>query len=153
MSDVVAAADILTAVSSALAGISGIQRVQGYNELTEGMNDTPTIQIYLEEYEYDASTNNDRRSFSAGLRVEEFLIYIDIYGRQRSQLAEDMEAAVVALDLVRARLLAIQTYPFFPTVPQVKSMKLLRARRVNFTYGDPKVSYLGYQLPLQLRTW
>lgn len=152
MTDFVKIEDLNDALATFFTGTTGVQRVQGHSGLTEGMQDWPTLQIYPEEFEYDVATANDRTTFKAGIRQTEFLFNLDLYGRQRSQLAEDMQAMVVALDAVRARLDTAKTRPFFG-MAEIKAYTVGRARRVLFEYGDPAIRYTGFRIPLALRVF
>ena len=77
-----------------------IARGQSYNELTESMNDWPTLQVYPDQNAVDAQQGTDRATFQGGIRVKDYVIFADLYARQRSDIAEDMSAVVDAIDFL-----------------------------------------------------
>ena len=85
---------IVDAIESTLSAVSTLARSMSYDELTEGMNDYPTLQIYPEDGDQDPSGNTDRTTFGAGVRQTVFTIHADYYARQRSHIGEDMAALV-----------------------------------------------------------
>ncbi len=57
--------EICMAVHDSIALVASLAgNTQNYNELTEGMNDTPGAQIYPEEGECDIDTETDRTTFT-----------------------------------------------------------------------------------------
>ena len=95
---------IIDAIRDELNETGVFNRVQGSSNLTEGMNDTPTLQVYWESTDNDAATQNDRTTFRGGVRQKHFIFHCDIYARQRSHLDEDTEAVLDLSDAVEAKL-------------------------------------------------
>ena len=102
------------AVATALQATAGVVHVQAYDELTESISDTPTLQVYLSK---DAAETDDsgihQSTFGAGVRITRLNITIDCYARQRSHLADDMAAQMDIIDAVDAVLNQQKTAPFF----------------------------------------
>jgi hypothetical protein len=145
--------EILDAIESTLAASSGLTRTQSYDELTEGMNDLPTLQVYPEAGEQDPSGDGrtDRTAFGGGVRQTEFTIHADLYARQRSHLGEDMAALVDLIDAMQDVFEQQNTKPYF-------GLEGIRAfhwswRRVVFTYGDPQLGYMGARFVLTVRVF
>ena len=76
-----------------------IIRLQNYDELTEGMHDVPSIQIYPEGCENVATESGTQfTTFKGGVIQETLIWHVDYYARQRSHIGEDMEALVDGVD-------------------------------------------------------
>ena len=151
MSAFVAIADICNAVESTLSAAAGLARSQSYNELTEGMNDTPTLQVYPESGAQDIGTANDRTTFKAGVQQEEIVVNADVYVRQRSQIAEDMGALVTQLDAIRTVLKAQKEGDHFGLVG-IRQFSWTW-QRVIFEYGDPLLRYVGFRVIIRIRMY
>lgn len=130
-------------------------RVQNYNQLTEGMNSVPTLQVYPENWEVDATTNTDRTTFTdaitgvPGTRVTELLIRLDLYVRQRSQLNEDWGEAVDVASTVSDTLDEQDGCPLFSQVG-IRSMHWT-CTRVVFDYAG--IAYTGFRFDLTVRVF
>lgn len=131
---------ILDAIESTLAANSLLKRAMKFDELTEGANDLPMIQVYPEAGEQDAGNENDRTTFGGGVRQTKFTVNVDLYARQRSQLAEDMAKLVALIDEMQTILDAQDGTPF--NLPDINAFHWTW-QRVTFVYGDPQVSYVG----------
>lgn len=149
MSAVFEIADICDAIETTLSAATGLSRSQSYDELTDGMNDTPTLQVYPESGGQDVTTNNDRTAFRAGVQQEEVVIHADVYVRQRSHLADDMSLLVTQLDAIRTVLKAQQTKSFFGTT-DVKAFAWTW-QRVTFVYSEPQQPFVGIRFILRIR--
>jgi len=130
-----------------------IARVQDYDELTEGMNTLPTIQVYPERWDVDVASETDRTTFVdaltgvPGVRQTEVLIRVDVYVRQRSQLNEDWGDAVDVADAVNDKLEEQGACPLFATVG-IRSFHWT-CTRVVFDYAG--ILYTGWRFELTLR--
>lgn len=149
MSTVFNLADICDAIETTLGAATGLARSQSYDELTDGMNDTPTLQVYPESGGQDVETSNDRTTFRAGCQQEEAVIHADLYARQRSDLGDDMWKLVTMIDAIRTVLKAQQTKPYFGTL-SIKAFSWTW-QRVTFVYGDPQLPYVGARFILRIR--
>jgi hypothetical protein len=67
-----------------------LTRVYGWDELPEGIQDTPSLAVYWQQVTNDAQTSTDRTTFSK-VRVKELIFHIDYFASARNQLAEDNE--------------------------------------------------------------
>lgn len=145
--------EICTAVHTVLETVVGVERVQNYDELTEGMNTLPTIQVYPESWEVDAATDTDRTTFTdattgiPGHRQTDIVIRVDLYVRQRSQLNEDWGDAVDLASVVSDKLVEEGGCPLFAQVG-IRSMHWT-CQRVVFEYATGL--YTGWRFELSLR--
>jgi hypothetical protein len=130
-----------------------VERVQNYDELTEGMNTTPTIQVYPESWEVDASSDTDRTTFTdsgtgvPGLRQTEMVIRLDVYVRRRSQLNEDWGDAADLASEIHDKLDEQGSCPLFDQVG-IRSFHWT-CTRVVFDYAG--TLYTGWRFELTLR--
>jgi hypothetical protein len=144
-------AQICDAVASTLSAATTSPRTQSYDELTEGMQDTPTLQVYPEDGNQDPSGNTDRTSFKAGVRQTMLTVNADYYAHQRAHIGEDMAALVNGIDAITNILEAQDTKPYFGLAGiQAFSWSW---RRVTFVYGDPQQSYVGARFTLNIRVF
>ena len=101
---------LCNAVATTLSTTTGLERTQSYDQLTEGMNTLPCLQVYPERWEVSADSGTDRLTFvdqSAGVpgvRQTELTLHLDLYVRQRSQLDEDWGAAVDLASVLQDKL-------------------------------------------------
>lgn len=151
MSDVINVSAICDAIEATLSTAAGLARSQSYDELTEGMNDTPTLQVYPESGGQDVTTNTDRTTFRAGLQQEEIVINADLYARQRSHIGEDMAQLVTSLDAIRAVLKIQKTGNYFGMADKGIKAFAWTWQRVIFTYGESAQKYVGVRFVLTLR--
>lgn len=111
---VITYASLCKAVATTLKDAHIAEQVQAYDELTEAIADTPTLQVYLKE---DAAETDDtgihQSTFQAGVRIARLTVIIDCYARQRSHLAQDMAAQMDIIDAVDAVLCQQVAAPFF----------------------------------------
>ena len=141
-------ADAIADTLAAAAGL-GTARVQSLDELTEGMNDTPTLQVYLEEFGQNATGNVDRSTFKGGVRQTDILIHADLYATPRAHLGQDMADAVALVEQLQAILEAQDTKPYFG-LEGIKAFSWT-ARRVNFDYAGQL--FLGFRFMIRVRVF
>lgn len=145
-------AQVNNAIADTLGAATGLgaNHWQSFDELTEGMA-PPMLQVYWESDAVDATTATDRltsRSAThAGVVVTDHVFHADLYGRQRSQLGEDMSVLYPLIDAVRAVLRAQTNEPFFGLVG-IKSFKW-SSQRVTFEYAN--VKYVGCRFTITIR--
>lgn len=141
---------VVTDVSGLIRSAMAELRTQDLSQLTESIPDTPLIQVYPEEGEASATSGTDRKTFGGGpktpVRVRPLTMHIDIYGRQRSDIGQDLLQATNVLDGVLQALEGQNDLPFFGNVG-IRSFKYTW-KRAQFEYGDPKQSYVGYRIIL-----
>lgn len=73
-----------------------LTRVYGWDELPEGVNDTPSLMCYLQRANADAITDTDRYSFS-GVRNKSLTFNIDYFASVRNNLQENNERLTNAM--------------------------------------------------------
>jgi hypothetical protein len=144
-------AQILDAVEGTLATAPTLARSMSYDELTEGINDTPLLQVYPEAGDQDPTTANDRTTFTAGVRQTNITINCDYYAQQRKHLGEDMAALVDGIDAMTNLFEAQDTKPYFGLIG-IKAFHW-SWQRVIFDYGDPAIVYVGARFTLLIRVF
>jgi hypothetical protein len=90
---------ICDAVESFLGDATGIARSQSYDELTEGMNTTPTLAVYPQ-----SGSTIYQRTFRQGVRVTHATIHVDVIAKQRGDLKTDMGVLVPLIDAVQTEI-------------------------------------------------
>lgn len=90
---------ICGAIESHLGDATGIARSQNYNELTEGMNTTPTLAVYPQ-----SGSTPYQKTFRQGVRITHALIHVDIIAKQRGDLKTDMGVLVPLIDAVQTEI-------------------------------------------------
>ncbi len=150
-------AQIVDAIEDTLDAATTLATSQTYDELTEGMQDTPTLQVYPESNEQvSADSGTDRRTFGGKGGVENkpvrekvYVIHADYYARQRSHMGEDMTALVDGIDAMEDVLEDEDTGPFFG-LDGIKALTWSWSR-VTFIYGDEMIRYVGARFII--RVW
>lgn len=141
--------DMIDLLRAALVKIDGLERALSNELMPEGITDLPTIQIYPDSGEGDATAANERTTFRGGIRQERLTILIDYYARQRSHLGEDMAALTRGLDAMR-RLFRSQNHKPFFGVETIQTFSW-SWQRIVFTYGGTTTnptSYYGVRFTL-----
>jgi hypothetical protein len=132
-----------------------LNAVYDYDQLPEGMNSWPAMEVYTENWETSMGGDTDRYSFapSAGVaprRWTNILIHMDLYARRRSHLDEDWEQALVLANEVQDALEEQSTCPLFG-LAGIRHVRWT-GRRVVFDRGfDPQrrpLRYTGYRFEL-----
>lgn len=132
------------AVATALQATAGVVQVQGYDELTESISETPTLQVYFSTATTDDLGQVDRSTFGAGVRATRLDITIDCYARQSSHIAEDLAAQIDIIDAVDQVLASQVTAPFFG------GAKALRWSWKKAILTSADASYAGAECTLSL---
>jgi hypothetical protein len=144
-------AQICNAVETTLAAATGLTYTQSYNELEEGMNDTPTLQVYWNSSNQDPGGGNDRTTFQAGVRQTDIEIYCDLYATTRNEIGENMAALLPLVDAIVDELEKQDKKAYFG----LTGLKAFRwnAQRVTFQYTDPMRMYVGARFILTFRVF
>lgn len=123
-------------------------QVQVPSELKDGMNDTPTLQVYPENWSIVVS-GTDRRSSRGGIHQEETIILCDLYARQRGHIGEDMSMLLPLIDAIIVKLEAQDVKPYFG----LDGLKAFTwsGERVTFQYNS--VNYIGARFTLTFTTF
>lgn len=148
---------ICNSIATTLSAAIGITSSKSYDEITEGIPGTelPRLQVYPDRFGSDPSSATDRATMQAGVQLQEVIVYVDVFARKRSQIAEDMKATVDTLDALIDVLQAQERPPFFGVVATpggskhpIKSFKWFW-KRANLRYG--KQNYMGGRFTITLR--
>ncbi len=147
-------AQICDAIEGTLStALPATGRSQSYDELTEGINDIPTLQVYPESGRQDAITGNAQHSFGGNIRVSEIIIHADYYASQRRHLSEDMKRMVDGIDLITNVLEAQKNTGEFFGLDGIKSFGPWSWSRVTFVYGDNSQPYIGVRFVIPVRVF
>jgi len=133
-------------IRDAVPGLSTVQTMEG---LTEGMNNTPAIQVYPQEWSTDPNSNTGMSSFQGQIRQSDVVMHLDVYVRQRSNLGEDNAALIRLADQINPVLEGERNKPYFGQ-EGLKSYSW-RGTRVTFVYGT--ATYVGIQYVLTFRVF
>lgn len=106
-------AQINAAILATLGSASGIKRRQNYDELTEGMNDTPTLQVYWDDGAQSTDSATDRKTFRGGARRTNLNFNADLYATQRNNIGENMRTLYPLVDALIAKLEDQTVKPYF----------------------------------------
>jgi len=100
------------AIEGKLSVASGIARSQSYDELTEGIHEDITLQVWPQSGS-PVSTGSATQKITLGgdVIVEEVIFFADLY-RPRRHLGEDMKAIVNGVDAIRTIMKAQNCPPF-----------------------------------------
>jgi hypothetical protein len=128
--------EMTTAVALALESSAAFRQVQApgtaLQPMGEGIAETPTAQVYLE-------------AMNLSVRQRKVTLHIDVYARQRSNLADDVTAVQELADVVE-EVLESQTHkPYFNLDIEAFHYRL---ERVVFEYASVKYSGLRFVLDL-----
>lgn len=146
-------AQICDAIESTLSTAISGSRMQSYNELTEGMNDNNTLQVYPESGRQDATTGNAQKTFGGEIRVTELIFHVDYYCKQRAHLGEDMRRLVNGIDNIITTLEAQQNTNDYFGLAGIKSFGPYTWTRVTFVYGDQLQPYIGARFIIPVRVF
>jgi len=142
---------ILDAISNVLGAATGLAVNQHYDELTEGIQDHPLLQVYPESGSQDPTGNVDRTTFQAKMRQTDFIIIADLYARQRSHIGEDMNILVDMIDAMMTELEKQKTKPYFG-LDRLQGYRW-SWQRVTFDYGDPMPKHMGVRFTIWVRVF
>ena len=144
-------AQINSAIESKLGTAVGRARSQDFDELTDGMTDTPTLQVYWQRDNTDPQGTTHQTAFGTGVQQMEAIFHADLYARQRSHIGDDMAVLYTVMQAVRETLEAERSSPYFG----LEGIKAFRwaAERVTFEYGDPSLPYVGVRFVITVRVF
>jgi hypothetical protein len=133
-----------------------LTRAYGYDELPEGINDAPSLEVYWQRVLDDATTDTDRFTFGApAVRVKEITFYVDYIANPRNNLAENnaqlTAGASQIIDILETEDLTCAGN-HCPPFGQC-GIKTFRwsAERVSFLYGG--VTYYAARFEIVVRVW
>jgi hypothetical protein len=148
---------IKTTISGAMTPAL-LVRAYGYDELPEGINDAPSLEVYWQRVTCDATTENDRTTFGgskAAIRVKEITFFVDYIANPRNNLAENnaqlTQGASEIIDILETEAIAC-TLNHCPPF-SLCALKVFRwtGERVTFNYGG--VIYYGARFEIPIRVW
>jgi hypothetical protein len=131
---------------------------QSYDNLTEGQQDCPTIQVYPTDSLVDSQNETDRTTFKGCMKNGWYIFPVRGFARQRSHLGEDMEAAVRMWDACEAILeeegtdcaASTGACTFFG-VPGIRNIRWSGRCPATWNYGG--VDYAGFELTIELEVF
>jgi hypothetical protein len=144
-------AQINDAIEDKLGKALGLARSQSYDELTDGMTDTPTLQVYWQRDNTDPQGMTSMTTFRTGVQQTEIIFHADLFARQRSHIGEDMKVLYEVMQEIREALEAETTKPYF----DLEGIQAFRwtSERVTFEYGDPSLPYVGARYTITVRVF
>jgi len=145
-------AAINSGITATLAEVTGVNEVQDYDDLTEGMNNLPAVQVYWEEDDDKSSTygKSDRMTFGGNVG-QCFTFHVDVYARRRSNIGQDMAATLPLVDTIDAKIRA-QVGSSAPFGVAIQSFQWEWSRCV-FEYGAKDRTYMGARCVLKVETY
>lgn len=145
-------AQICDAIESTLDNATTLKRSQSYDELTEGIQDLPLLQVYPESGFQSAASSTDRHTFGGSGtpgRQTEFVIHADYYARQRAHIGEDMADLVDGIDAMQAVFEGQNQKDYFG-LAGIQAFSW-RWDRVTWTYAD--IQYMGARFTITVRVF
>ena len=141
--------EINNGVTAALAVAVGLKYTQSFDQLTEGIQDTPVLRVYPTAGKTDITTGTDRTTFSGKVTQSQLSFHADLYATQRRHLGEDMAKLIPLIDAIIDVIEAQKSKPFFG-VTAIKAFGW-SWNGIVFSYGRPEVHYAGARFVLNLR--
>ena len=94
---------LLDAIHDTLAAAASLVRTEKYDEITDGMQDYPTLQVYPENNlgtSEDSQTHKLTLGYSdtIGHSVKKYTVHADLYAHQLGNIGEDMGRLVTCID-------------------------------------------------------
>lgn len=136
---VVTILEICESIKNTLGTAEGILKAQGMDEITEGLEDLPLIQVYWAGFEKSSGSNTDRRTFGTPqckpIRQTLHNIRVDVVARQRSHVNLDMKAIAVTAHAVDTVLEEQDVTPYFGN-SDIKAFRYSCEYVPNFQSGD-----------------
>ena len=122
-------AQICDAIEAELDDAAGLSDSQSYDQLKEGVADTPLLQVYWQSTDSDP----EQLTYRQGVRPTRHVFHADLYARQRSMLDEDMAAVLEMAHAIMVKLKQGEG-PLF----DLEGLRSLtwRAERVQFEYAN-----------------
>ena len=142
-------AEINNAITQTLADAVGLTYTQSFDELTEGIQDTPVLRVYPTAGKTDVTTATDRTTFSGKVTQTQLSYHADLYATQRHHLGEDMAKLIPLIDAIIDVLEAQKQTPLFG-VAAIKAFQW-NWNGIVFAYGRAEQKYTGARFVLNLR--
>ena len=143
-------ATLLSDIETTLAAAPSVLLTQNYDELTEGVSETPLLQVYPEGCDpVSRKSETDRITLggtTGGVVQKIYTVNCDCYISQRHFIAQDMRDLVVAIDELMDILEAQPRGDLFGN-STVNSFKW-SWKRVSFTYSG--ALFVGVKILLKV---
>lgn len=125
--------------------------VQAFDELTEAIQDTPAIQVFLESLTADANATTDRSTLRVGMQKSTLAVTIRTLARQRSNIDDDFTAVMACWDAVEAVLeqVSLDCLPFFG----VEAIRAFHWTAAPTLFDYARVLYVGIEHTLTLEVF
>jgi hypothetical protein len=143
-------AEICDAVADTIGSTTGINRVQHYDELGEGLMDAdlPLLQVFFDSFNMSTPGDTDRNTMGRGVALQRITLFADIFCAQRHNTWQDVELttrmASSALDKLES---LYHTRPYFG-LEGIKAWQLSQAQRGTITYGQ--VEYMTVRFTINV---
>lgn len=139
-------ASICDSIVSFLSAAPSLNRAQSFDELTEGMNTTPTLQVYPQTWDVDDRSGVHQTTFRGGVKRSSNVYFADIYARQRSDLKTDITEQVGLMDEFDQLIQEQTSKPYFGN-DNIAAYHV-SGERVTFTYAE--VQYVGIRYTIEV---
>ncbi len=140
---------INTAITDTLSGASGLSFTQDFDELAEGMVDTPLLQVYWAETQSDVEQESDRTTFGKGVAQARIVFHADLYATQRVDIGDDMSILLPLVDAIHNQLDS-QVKPLFG-LATIKTLERWSSSMVIFSYAD--FEFVGARFVISVRVF
>lgn len=142
---------INTAIADTLADATGLDAnaVQDYDELSEGIIDTPTLQVYWRRTRTDVESGSAQTTFRGVVRQTSLTFHADLYAQQRSHIGEDMAALLPLIDAVQAELEEQRTTRF--GLENIEAIESWQGDQTIFDYSG--TLYVGARFVIIVRVF
>lgn len=142
---------INSAIADTLAAATGLDAnaVQDYDELTEGIADTPTLQVYWRRTRTDPTSNTAQTTFRGVVRQTSLTFHADLYAHQRAHIGQDMAALLPLIDAVQTKLEEQRTTRF--GLEAIEAIESWQADQLIFDYSG--ALYIGARFVIIVRVF
>ena len=131
-------AEICDAVADTIGATTGINRVQHYDEIGEGLMDAdlPLLQVYWDSFRVSPPGDTDRATMGRGVIVQRIILFADIFCCQRHNTWQDMELVTrVASNVLDQLEATYHTRPYFG-LDGIKGWSVSSAQRAAMVYAQ-----------------
>jgi len=132
--------------------VTTVKQVYGYDELYEGMNEWPAIEVYVEDWELSYDSDLDRTVFCQDgdkRSITNCHIHVDVYAARRNQLNENWRDALVLANAVNAVLEDECACPLF----DLAGMHDLHWTASRVVFSRAQAEYCGYRFILTVKVY
>jgi hypothetical protein len=146
---------VCTDIATALAGIVTASEdtiiVHNYNQIKEGMNDYPLLQVYPDALEVDSRNETDAVTLSKAVRNHSLTVNLDVYAHTRNQIDENMQDVVECWDAVEDRLEDVTSGAGCPIFDQPLIRNIhWTVERATFPYATQEYAGVRFVLVMEI---